>query len=570
MPHPVISLIVPVRNPGDAINRLVDSADEQSLPAAAFELVLVDHGSDRATLDRLDHLRRRRPNVTVATLPAGSTLADALNHGIELAAGTFVLPLGHGELLFPAALEKLTAFAAEHDCDLVVGRGVGPARPSIDQALTTADVPRLDPHLRLAATSHPFVAYRREFLQQHGLRYRAGRALLDRTFHAEALAHTDAVGVFAGYPLARGHGLAEAYPVRDAEPSRAQWWEDVAGALDRTTDAGARAVFLAAEVAVAVHWLGLAGDEKLRPVVQDAVRNSCPAELDRLIAPVPRLVVDDFREGRWTEAGRVLAGFSGLRATAEAGAARWVDDALQVELTGRIETPGSLDLRNATYQRMIAETMIILGVRNRLTAPLHCVPTEGFWSVDTESDRPGLRFTARARLDPDRIHHGGPLPGGTWQVACYVPGLSIDTAPVLPVPLAGTPTTIRDHRLIAVVGGTDETLHFDIGGTTCSGLSGLRPEHTELVETPAGSRLTITLPDVRADRQTVLQGAIRFGRLSFPARLSGGPDGSRVECFASGLSGDYPISMTFGDGRPTPTGLTLRIEHAGAMIIIPA
>lgn len=570
MPNPVISLVVPVKDPGDAINRLVDSVDEQTLPAAAFELILVDHGSDRATLDRLEHLRRRRPNVTVATLPAGSALADAVNHGIDLAEGTFVLPLGQGELLFPAALEKLTAFAGEHGCDLTVGRGVGPARPSIDQTLTTADAPRLDPQLRLAATSHPFVAYRREFLNRHGLRYRTGRGLLDRTFHAECLARTEAVGVFAGYPLARGHGLAAAYPIRDAEPSRAQWWEDVAGALERTTDASARAVFLAAEVAVAVHWLGLAADEKLRPVVQDAVRINVPAEFDALLAPVPRLVADDLREGRWAEAARVLAGFSGLRAVAESGAARWADGTLQVELTGRIETPVSLDLRNAAYQRMIAETKIILGVRNRHTAPLHCVPTEGFWSIDAEADRPGLRFTARARLDPDRLHDGGPLPGGTWQVACYVPGLTLDTAPVLPVPLAGTPTTIRDHRLIAVVGGTDETLHFDVGGTTSSGLSGLRPEHTELVETPEGSRLTITLPDVRADRQTVLQGAIRFGRLSFPARLSGGPDGSRVECFASGLSGDYPISMTFGEGRPTPTGLTLRIEHAGAMTILPA
>ncbi|NYE75523.1 glycosyltransferase [Microlunatus parietis] len=566
----MISLIVPVKDPGDAINRLVDSADEQTLPAAAFELVLVDHGSDRPTLDRLEHLRRRRPNVTVAVLPAGSTVADAVNHGIDLAAGTFVLPVGQGELLFPAGLEKLTAFAAEHGCDLAVGRGVGPARPSIDQTLTTADAPRLAPHLRLAATSHPFVAYRREFLNQHGLRYRTGRALLDRTFHAECLAHTAAVGVFAGYPLARGHGLAEAYPIRDSESSRAQWWEDVQGALDRTADAGARAVFLAAEVAAAVVWLGLPADTRLRPMVQDAVRCEVAAELDPLLAPVPRLVADDLREGRWDEAARVLAGFTGLRAVAESSAAHWTDGALQVELTGRIETPASLDLRNLTYQRMFAETKIILGVRNRLTAPLHCVPTESFWSVDTEADRPGLRFTARARLDPDRIHHGGPLPGGTWQVACYVPGLSLDTAPVLPVPLAGTPTTILDHRLIAVVGGTDETLHFDVGGTTSSGLSGLRPEHTELIETPAGSRLTITLPDVRADRQTVLQGAIRFGRLSFPARLSGGPDGSRVECFASGLSGDYPISMTFGDGRPTPTGLTLRIEHAGAMIILPA
>lgn len=569
MPNPVISLVVPVRNPGDVITRLVDSADEQTLPATAFELVLVDHGSDRPTLDRLDQLRRRRPNVKVATLPGGSSTADALNHGIDHAAGTFVLPLGQGELLFPAALEKLTTFAADHGCDLAVGRGVGPARPSIDQTLTTADVPRLEPRLRLAAASHPFVAYRRDFLTAHGLRYRSGRALLDRTFHSEALAHTDAVGVFAGYPLARGHGLAEAYPIRDADTSRAQWWEDVAGALDRTADAGARAVFLAAEVAVAVHWLGLPGDEKLRSVVQDAVRAACPVELDPLLAPVPRLVVDDFRDGRWAEAALVLAGFSGLRAVAESASARWSDGSLRVELTGRIETPRPLDLRNAAYQRMIAETKIIIGVRNRHTAPLHCVPTEAFWSVDAESGRPGLRFSARARLDPDRIHHGGPLPGGTWQVAGYFPGLSLDTAPVLPVPLAGTPTTILDHRLIAVVGGTDETLHFDVGGTTSSGLSGLRPEDTELTETPAGSRLTITLSDVRADRPTVLQGAIRFGRLSFPARLSGGPDGSRVECFASGLSGDYPISMTFGDGRPTATGLTLRIEHAGGMIIVP-
>jgi hypothetical protein len=61
---------------------------------------------------------------------------------------------------------------------------------------------------------------------------------------------------------------------------------------------------------------------------------------------------------------------------------------------------------------------------------------------------------------------------------------------------------------------------------------------------------------------------VRIGTLRLPARLHAGPEQSYVECFATGLAGDYPIATAFGAGSLTPAGLTLRVGHVGDMSIV--
>jgi hypothetical protein len=571
MAGPLISVLVPVQEAGDSLVKLVDSLDDQSLSIMDFEIVFADQRTSEHAAARLDRLQARRPNTTIVSLPAAGTTAEALNAALDAARGTYVLPMGPADVTFPRSLELITRFAEEHDCDVVVGRGLGPARPGIDQSLTLRDVPRLDPAARLLALTHPFAVYRRELLDRHALRYGGAESLLDRTFHAAVLNRTDAVGVLAGYPLGRGHGLAEAYPVRPRPAARAHWWQDVRGAVAESDDPAARALFLTAETAAAVRVLALADDQELTVAVLAEVDQHCRPEYDALATPQLRLLADPLRRGDWAELQRLVTALSGFQAEADSVKAHWDAGVLAVEVTGRLQAPDAeVDLTRADLQRVIAEASIMIGVRNRLTAPIHRAETVGHWSIESSSAGQSIRFTAQARLDPGQLDAGSPLTEGPWQVACSFAGISLDTAPVLPLPMTPAGTVILRDRPVAVVPDRTGTLHLDVGATTSNGMTDLAPEHATLVETADGTRLTIALPSVTATEPSVQDCVVRIGTLRLPARLEAGPDRSFIECFATGLAGDYPIATAFGAGSLTPSGLTLRVGHVGDMIIVPS
>jgi hypothetical protein len=112
-----MSVIVRIERSGGWLTRLIASLDAQTLPAAAFEVVLELDGPGTAVAQRLEELAGRRPNVRV-TAAGGAG---------DLAAGEWLLDLGHHlNRLKPElphdALERLVAFGAEHHLDVVLGR----------------------------------------------------------------------------------------------------------------------------------------------------------------------------------------------------------------------------------------------------------------------------------------------------------------------------------------------------------------------------------------------------------------------------------------------------------------
>ncbi|WP_375400712.1 glycosyltransferase family 2 protein [uncultured Amnibacterium sp.] len=122
-----VSVLVATLNPGSGLPDLVRSIDAQTLPAAEFDLVVVDASSDGSTV-RLEQLAGRRPNVVVLTTDAqatGSTTeADRLGLALQRATAEYVLVVGQQQRLAPRALELLLDRARYTDADLVLGRVV--------------------------------------------------------------------------------------------------------------------------------------------------------------------------------------------------------------------------------------------------------------------------------------------------------------------------------------------------------------------------------------------------------------------------------------------------------------
>ncbi|MCD0451171.1 glycosyltransferase [Actinocorallia sp. API 0066] len=124
MPHPTVSVIVPVYNCRASLERCVGSVLGQTL--GDLELICVDDGS---TDDSLDVLRRFTDSrMIVLTQPNSGGPGAPRNAGLDRATGEFVLFLDADDWLGPRALELMVEMAEENATDIVIGKYVGVGR----------------------------------------------------------------------------------------------------------------------------------------------------------------------------------------------------------------------------------------------------------------------------------------------------------------------------------------------------------------------------------------------------------------------------------------------------------
>lgn len=182
-----VSVLVPTSNPGSDLPGLVRSVDAQTLPAAEFELIVVDASSDGSTA-RLQQLAGRRPNVTV--LAAAATEADRIGMALEKASGEYLLVVGQQERPAPRALELLLDRARRTGADMVLGRVV--TATSSGWAVLPDDADRLD--MSEVDPTHCLALVRRSLLT--GLPD-PGAALLDPRALAREAGSVSGVGRYA-------------------------------------------------------------------------------------------------------------------------------------------------------------------------------------------------------------------------------------------------------------------------------------------------------------------------------------------------------------------------------------
>ena len=198
---PRVSVVVPVYNPGAAIDECVRSLLAQSLPPEEYELVFVDDGSTDATPARLDALEREHANVRVRHIPNSGWPGRPRNLGLDMARGEYVLFVDNDDWLGREALERMHATAVRDDADIVIGKIVGvgkPVPPTLFEE-NRAGVGMDWPPLPWLLTPHRL--FRRSLLERYGLRFPEGRRRLeDHVFVLGALFRAERVSVLADYP----------------------------------------------------------------------------------------------------------------------------------------------------------------------------------------------------------------------------------------------------------------------------------------------------------------------------------------------------------------------------------
>ncbi|MFC6260480.1 glycosyltransferase family 2 protein [Levilactobacillus fujinensis] len=124
--EPFVSILVPAHNETETLDSVVQSLAE--LDYQHYEVVLIDDCSDddtKAIMTRLkadwaDHLA-----ITVVALPVNQGKASALNQGLRVAKGDYIIAIDADSLLAPNAVTQLmTTLLARPDYGAVTGKPV--------------------------------------------------------------------------------------------------------------------------------------------------------------------------------------------------------------------------------------------------------------------------------------------------------------------------------------------------------------------------------------------------------------------------------------------------------------
>lgn len=112
----IISVIVPVYNAAQYINRCVSSIQAQTYNN--FELILVNDGSTDNSLERCKELKKKDSRIKVIERKNGGASA-ARNTGLNLATGEYVVFVDADDFVSNKYLENLYRSVKESRCDIV-------------------------------------------------------------------------------------------------------------------------------------------------------------------------------------------------------------------------------------------------------------------------------------------------------------------------------------------------------------------------------------------------------------------------------------------------------------------
>ncbi len=620
MAPPKVSVVVPVYNPGPAIDVCIASLLRQSLPADEYEAIFVDDGSTDGTGERLEALAAEHPNVTTIRIPNSGWPGRPRNVGTDAARGDYVLYVDNDDWLDDEALERLHAAAVRDDADIVLGKVIGHRR-SVSRELfrRNRSHARLlqDPLLSLLS---PHKLFRRAFLREHGLRFPEGRRRLeDHVLVVPAYFAARSITILADHPIY--HWIAHTDGSNaSVQPLTAAYFDDVREVLDlveaRTEPGEFRDRMLA-------HWyrskvLVRLGTTRLlkrpreqwdelftatRSLARDRFGPAVTAKLGATLRVRARLLVDGRLDGLEALARAEGARDPALRLTA----ASWADGVLRLELAAAAVTA---DGEPVPYRREDGRLRLVLPdalpggegvtpedrdvedelprarltafVRERETGEEYLVPARSDVTIDEDpaTGRATLAVTARAELDVATIvAEVGPLTAGVWDLwaELHVAGQGMARRiPVgdVPVPAPALLDGARGTRLLVPYATTNGKLSLDLDAGTRALTVAARPAAADARATRDGDddvvlRIPVPVHVTAAEGSQPARLALRTAPdadpVELPAELAHDAGGAALVAHVPRAVGPGPwrLAAAVADGPERGLGLVLDVGADG-------
>jgi hypothetical protein len=456
--RPLVSVVVPVYNPGPRIEPLIRSLLRQSLRRELVEVVFVDDGSTDGTPQRVQSLCAREPGFRVLSIPGSGWPGRPRNVGIDAAAGTYVFFCDHDDELFPEALERLCAMAERNRSDIVYGKVVRQGRSTpywtlAHRTIGVADLVR-DP-LLVSRTIHKL--FRRSFLVEQGLRFPEGPVRLeDYAFMGQALPRARVVSVLADYPCYRWIHWSDGSNNSSRRPEPELYLRCFAASLQEMVAAGGELAGAVQRAAARRLFLAFrprsydrasarrrnAAFSSVRAFLLEHVPETVDAEL-----PAPkRARLRALRAGDRETFDRLQAFWAATSVTARLIDARWRDGVLELQVEATVLGPDGrpLELDVARAVPCIPDLGLGAQVEDRELLPsdlgslevsvrhhdtavewpvagttrVEQVPVRDGYAAD-QSRTVTLRARCTATIDPCAGWFGQALDDGTWDVLAH-------------------------------------------------------------------------------------------------------------------------------------------------------
>lgn len=171
MDAPMFSIIVPTFNAGTTLRACLDSIVRQTF--SDFQLVVVDGDSTDETLNIANHFAPALGTRLVIHSGVDQGIYDAMNRGVTMASGAWLLFLGADDTLYePDTLARVNAFIGDHEpSDFVYGDVI-----RLSSGARFDGVFDLDRLLFASTMCHQSIFYRRQLfagIGPYNLRYRS-------------------------------------------------------------------------------------------------------------------------------------------------------------------------------------------------------------------------------------------------------------------------------------------------------------------------------------------------------------------------------------------------------------
>ncbi|MDR7240688.1 glycosyltransferase family 2 protein [Neobacillus drentensis] len=600
--HIKISVVVPTYNTDpDALKRLVNSIDKQTMSKKEYELVFIDDGSTTDIYSRLKKLAASRSNVIVKQIPNSGWGSRPRNIGTKLAKGDYILYLDHDDLVFPEAFERVYQYGIENNADAVNAKEVRTNGWSWgwDQFKSNESAAeKLGIQSLLPMTPHKF--YRRQFLLDNGIEFNEGARVLweDVYFNTKVFSCGASVAILSDYPtyywIATGANNSSSFG-RDPHEKWDQIRKLIQFFIDTIPDQKDLTFML-------THWyqsrvLGILGkwllDKKEDRIAveynyaRSIASELIPKSIDENLNPINKVRAYYLRNDMIEELKKLAQHEKNVTARSYASEIKWIDGKLFIEASADItvdeKEPFLFHLKGDRIFRDIPadlESTVpseLLDLTNEVNKATYEASIKGrdsreTWNVPVDFSEVKTKqinstdITLNGRLkvyiDIQKAKMGEPLDRQPWDVAARFTAVGYTFHRGIVAEKGYGSTALVNGVTVVAYCNKSNLLSIDIGskvrsivGTSKSGQSDLT-----LVNENKGTALVLYLPNTHVYGKTTIHGEVELKSadngsiVKSKAILIGDEKGARVEATLKVPLGKYRLSTTF-EGRRSDTGL---------------
>lgn len=191
-----LSIIIPVYNVEEYVEKCIVSCAEQDLPSSSYEIIVVNDGSKDKSLEKVENLAERYDNISVTSQPNAGPSA-ARNTGLSLVRGEYIWFVDADDWIEANCLRSITGRLNGIDVLAMGYRFIENGTTSIVRVSNESAKTGRELLLSPIFLANPFYIYKKTFLERSNLHFELGLLHEDFEFVPRMLYCAETIDVYS-------------------------------------------------------------------------------------------------------------------------------------------------------------------------------------------------------------------------------------------------------------------------------------------------------------------------------------------------------------------------------------